>query len=284
MDLRQLENFLLVAEKGSLSRAAQDAFISPQAMLQQMNSLEAEIGVQLFERGPRGVRCTPAGSFLRDRLGTLSKYFGDILCECKRIGEEVPQVVRVGRSSIPIFVSVAERAFMRSHLTASVEHVEIEMADAFTMLLNEAVDIVEIGSYPVNMPNGIVYSEVASFKLMCVMSSDNSLASKEAIEVNDLEGYEVGTRDGCLTYDSERADQALLCKRFEIEPLTKDEAITFCLNGGVFIAHLPSTAVVFPLVCVPLGQVQLKAGLLTRETPSPIIAQFVDTAKIVFGI
>ena len=61
----QLETFLKVAALGSFSAAAQSMYISPSAVIQQINSLERELNVSLFERSRHGVALTEAGRYLQ---------------------------------------------------------------------------------------------------------------------------------------------------------------------------------------------------------------------------
>jgi LysR family transcriptional regulator, nitrogen assimilation regulatory protein len=62
MDFRQIRYFIAIAEKGSLSAASDAIHIAQPALSTQIANLEAELGVQLFERHGRGVRLTAAGS------------------------------------------------------------------------------------------------------------------------------------------------------------------------------------------------------------------------------
>lgn len=57
----QLETFLRVADAGSFNKAADEAFITPTAVIKQINLLEANIGVKLFERTHRGLVLAKAG-------------------------------------------------------------------------------------------------------------------------------------------------------------------------------------------------------------------------------
>jgi LysR family transcriptional regulator, nitrogen assimilation regulatory protein len=68
MNLRRLRLFLKTAAEGSVSRAAQAQGIAQPALTRQVQLLEAEIGTQLFDRSPRGLRLTEAGQFLKDAL------------------------------------------------------------------------------------------------------------------------------------------------------------------------------------------------------------------------
>jgi len=68
MNLRRLRLFLQTAAEGSISRAARDHGLAQPALTRQIQLLEAEIGAQLFERSPRGLRLTDTGQFLKDAL------------------------------------------------------------------------------------------------------------------------------------------------------------------------------------------------------------------------
>lgn len=53
---RHLETFLVVADLGSFSKAAEALYISSTAIIKQINLLEQELGVSLLERTHRGKR------------------------------------------------------------------------------------------------------------------------------------------------------------------------------------------------------------------------------------
>ena len=71
----RLETFIKVADCGSFTKAADDLFITPTAVMKQINSLEKELSVTLFERTNHGLRITKAGeSFCRTRAISLNIF------------------------------------------------------------------------------------------------------------------------------------------------------------------------------------------------------------------
>ncbi|MHB9026708.1 MAG: LysR family transcriptional regulator [Armatimonadota bacterium] len=64
MELTQLRSFLQVAESGTITRAAERLYLTQPAVTQHIQALEGELGVALFDRLPRGMRLTQAGTLL----------------------------------------------------------------------------------------------------------------------------------------------------------------------------------------------------------------------------
>lgn len=61
MRLSQLEYFIKVSECGSITRAAQELYLSQPSLTKSISNLEAEYGIQLLERTPKGIRVTTRG-------------------------------------------------------------------------------------------------------------------------------------------------------------------------------------------------------------------------------
>ena len=82
----QLETFIQVADAGSFSKAGEALFISPTAVMKQINLLESALDVQLFNRTPRGLTLTNAGkSYYQD-----AKYMIQYAKDAKKRKKKFP--------------------------------------------------------------------------------------------------------------------------------------------------------------------------------------------------
>ena len=67
MELRHLRYFIAIAEERSFTGAAERLWVAQPGLSTQMRRLEAELGVQLFDRHPRGIDLTQAGELFLER-------------------------------------------------------------------------------------------------------------------------------------------------------------------------------------------------------------------------
>lgn len=67
MELLQMKYFLAVAREESISRAADFLYITQPSLTRQIQSMEKEVGQQLFVRGGKKIRLTEAGLLLKKR-------------------------------------------------------------------------------------------------------------------------------------------------------------------------------------------------------------------------
>uniref|UniRef100_UPI003FED71EA LysR family transcriptional regulator n=1 Tax=Candidatus Fimivicinus sp. TaxID=3056640 RepID=UPI003FED71EA len=77
MRLVQLEYFIKIAECGSITKAAQELYVSQPSLTKAIANLEAEYDIRLLERTPKGVRMTARGSefleYARDVINSRQK-------------------------------------------------------------------------------------------------------------------------------------------------------------------------------------------------------------------
>lgn len=94
----QLETFLRVADAGSFNKAAEQAYITPTAVIKQINLLEADLDMKLFERSHRGLRLTKAGLSLYNDAKYIIQYCRDSVVRAKNAMQKDENVIRIGTS------------------------------------------------------------------------------------------------------------------------------------------------------------------------------------------
>ena len=143
MDLKQLENIVVISEEQSLSRAAERLFISQPALSQQLTKLEAQLGTPLFYRGTRLLTLTPAGSIYvkgaREILAIRKKTYSDI--ENLATGHASSFSVGVSANRSSVVLSGIYPMLLKKHPTVSVQIVDHTFPILETMLLNEKLDL-----------------------------------------------------------------------------------------------------------------------------------------------
>ena len=79
----QLETFLRVADAGSFNKAAEESYITPTAVIKQINLLEESLGVKLFDRSHRGLTLTKAGRSMYQDAKYIIQYCRDSVTRAK---------------------------------------------------------------------------------------------------------------------------------------------------------------------------------------------------------
>lgn len=95
---RQLLTFVRVAETGSLTQAAEKLYITPAAVMKQMNALETRLELRLIERSNQGVRLTRAGEYLYGEALKLIAASDAAVERAREIQSREGRVIRVGSS------------------------------------------------------------------------------------------------------------------------------------------------------------------------------------------
>jgi LysR family transcriptional regulator, putative pyruvate carboxylase regulator len=185
--LKPLRAFCQAARLGSVSRAAEALFLSQPAVTLQLQALERDLGVALFERLGRRLSLTREGTALYELARPLVEGFdgleGEFRNKLKGLdGDELH--VAAGSSTILYLLPRLVQAFRASHPNVQLVLHNVTGKDGLSLLRSDAVDLA-VGSM-LDVPTDLSYAPVYSFDPMLIMAKGHPLADKSGIKLEDL--------------------------------------------------------------------------------------------------
>ena len=96
MDIRELKYFIAITDCGSITKAAEQLFVTQPNLSRQIQKLERETGKKLIERGSRQIVLTEAGRLLYKRACEISELFEKAQEELLSDGDNVSGTVTIG--------------------------------------------------------------------------------------------------------------------------------------------------------------------------------------------
>src|SRR5450830_1889131 len=87
MELRHMRYFVAVADERNFTRAAERLHIAQPPLSRQIQQLEEEVGVRLFERGSRPLKLTEAGRFFHAHARQLLAQTAELASMTQRVGQ-----------------------------------------------------------------------------------------------------------------------------------------------------------------------------------------------------
>lgn len=96
MDFNQLKNFTVIAELGSITKAAATLSVAQPALSRQIKKLEEELGIPLFYRHGHGVSLTDEGQVFLEQSSRLITDFHSLKRNAASWGSQVTGTVSIG--------------------------------------------------------------------------------------------------------------------------------------------------------------------------------------------
>lgn len=191
----QLETFLRVADAGSFNKAAEQSYITSTAVIKQINLLEADLDVKLFERTHRGLKLTKAGMSLYNDAKYIISYCKDSVIRARNAMQEDTNVIRIGISPMTPAQILVELWPKIHEICPEIKFQLVpfentpENAKEILTNLGKNIDVVA-GIFDETMfgLRQCAGFEIAREPLCCAVSVQHRLAQKNRLTVQDLYG------------------------------------------------------------------------------------------------
>lgn len=186
MTIQQIKYFLVLANELHFWKTSEKVFISQSALSRQIQALENEMGMTLFERDKRNVKLTDAGKFLQKHWTNTINELDQIHRQAKKIDEGVSGFVSI---SYPGSIAFKFLPNFLETLNQNLPDLKLELieptdASHENLLLNYEIDIAFSRDH-------IQHININSLKLqtepICLVVPDNHwLDTVELKNLNDL--------------------------------------------------------------------------------------------------
>lgn len=187
MNIRQLKQFISIAETGSISRSAEDQNISQPALTRSIKNLEDDMAADLIERRPNGVVLTDCGKHLLD-------YAHCIVNDSERVKREVQAMKTGTRGRLCIGVGPYYCDFAPSildKLLSEGSHLEVRIVEGFveglcSELRSGSLDVV-LSLFPNNFESSdLVFTDLCSLDSVLAANAHHKLAGLKDVSMDQI--------------------------------------------------------------------------------------------------
>lgn len=243
MNLKHVRTFVAVAETGTVSAAAQSLRITQPALSRQIQALELDIGLRLFDHVNRRLVLTSNGEEFLHRCRALIAHADATLASAQSLGRGKAGVLRIGAApqTIARFFGSFLPRYQRSHPNVRIDLTEASGARQIEMVergaLHFAVTIVFGGHDHLNaLP-------LPPIPLLALSHRRYALGSRKVVDLRRLDGLPV------LLVDRGQAARATfdaICRIAHVTPNVRFEGnaphtLATLAEAGYGVAIVPGT-------------------------------------------
>jgi DNA-binding transcriptional LysR family regulator len=262
LEVRRLQIFAAVAQRGSFTAAAEALYMTHSAVSQQMALLERQLGVRLVVRGPRGVELTESGKLLAERstglLGTIASIEQEMQdLKAKHASVRLGAFPTAGADLIPRVLREYRQRYPETKVVLRSAHA----ADMPALLREGGIHMGLVWDYdflPRTMPADVEWLHLADDPLFVLVSADHPLAGESDVDLVEFAGESWVIRGHNPPYDEAFTT---MCRLAGFEPqigfVTEDYlSAQGLVAAGIGVSAAPRLALVAQrpdVVAVPIS-------------------------------
>lgn len=294
MTLQQLRYLIAVAESGSINAAAQSLYTAQSNVSSAIKALESELGISIFTRSRRGVMLTNDGMELLGYARQVVEQANMLevrYAQGKEAGRRIAVSTQHYAFCVKAFINIVNRCSDESFEFIMRETTTAEIIDDVRAFRSE-IGILYLDDFNKRILQKAFADAHVSFHALLdadvhvFVNSNHPLASKEVIELEDLEQYprysfEQGTSNSF--YYAEEPFSYIPCKRNirVSDRATYSDLLQFS-NGYALSTGVLSTEMLQGVESIPLaGNHTMRVGYIVHDEreESPIIRDYLNEVR-----
>lgn len=290
-----LDTFIQVANSGSFTKAAEALYITPTAVIKQMNLLEANLKLKLFERTHRGLILTEAGTSLLQDAKYIIQYTKDSIVRAENAMQKSDAVIRIGTSPMTPAQILVE---LWPKIHALCPEIRFKLV-TFENTPENAREILRNLGKNIDMVAGIFDETLLDYRqckglelskepLCCAVALHHPLAAKHKLKIEDLYGESLMLLQRGQMNHVDLLRDALVKDHPEIHIIDFDfydvEIFNQCEHSNNILMAVPNWQNVHPLLkIIPVEwDYIIPFGLLHSLEPSLAVQSCIDAIVKVY--
>lgn len=291
---KYLEVFIEVANTGSFSKAGEKLFISPTAVMKQMNLMESELGLSLLNRTNHGITLTEVGKQIYNDAKFIIDYTDKAIKKAKKLQNQNTHFVTIGTSLIcpckpllDIWYKVNDKY---PEFKIKIVPFEENHSNVLSTLNNNGatLDFLVSPGDSQEWLKDFNFFKLGIYRFCIAVPITNPLSKKKEISFKDLSGEKIAA----ITTGKSKQNQDIVhkikqnCDNVEIidAPLYYDmNLFNNCEENGYLLVTLECWKDIHPAFkTIPISSGEfMPYGIIYSKEPSDDALKFLDIIKTV---
>jgi DNA-binding transcriptional LysR family regulator len=266
-DLVDLQLFIAVADRRSITRGADRAHLALASASARIKGLESALGVALFKRGRRGVELTAAGESLLDHARIVMHNVEMMRGDLARFASGARASVQLlaNTSGLSEHLPKALAMFLRAHPEIDVDVEERESTDIASAIASGAADLGFAAEHA--LPDTIERFGFGEDRLMLVFARRSVFAGRRQIDFKEVAGRDfVGLTNTTALQLHIARHAAQLGLRLHLRARLRDfDAICRMVAADVGVAVVPEAAAKRCARSMPIAMSRIRDAWANRK-------------------
>jgi DNA-binding transcriptional LysR family regulator len=265
MDLRRLRYFIAVAEELHFGRAARRLHISQPPLSQQIQTLEQEVGVVLFERAGHRISLTDAGRELLPRARLVLAQAEAAKTAVQRVGRGESGSLELGFTGSLPFTPVMPRVlhdFRRAYPGVRLQLRELSTREQIERLTAETLDVGFFRPTRHELLEQLETRVVLREPLLLALHADNPLSRRKRLSLAAL------------------AQEPFILYSRSVSTGLHDQILALCLKAGFaprIVQEVHEMPTIIGLVAAGVGVALVAASMRQIHVPGVVFLPLAET-------
>ena len=275
MDETKLISFIKVYELGSFTKAADDLFLTPVAVKNQIDALEEELGEKLFIRKPTGCTLTPVGEIFLNDAASILKLIDKARVNVEKAGIASRGEILAGHNIAFNYKYIGALSTGFSEVVSDhiIQFEKISHEDMTSALLKRQVNCLfaESTLFNENQSSEVDFHPLITLPYYAIMKKDHPLSDHKEICPEDLSGQELYVTS--ILQEETKAKLISLSSSMKyIETTDRNTLFNRIMKNAVEI--YPNSFDYYS--CIPLKIEPLSLGIFTLKNQPSIMKKMIN--------